>query len=501
MVRFLNVYTITSFVALSGMLFGFDISSMSGIIGTTQYQNMYNNPLGVLQGAITSAMAGGSFLGSISASVLGDRVSRKIAIQYATILWCIGAILQSSSNGVAMLIAGRLIAGLCIGLTSSLVPIYQSELAPRTIRGRVVSFQQFAITAGVLIQYLIQYGCSFLQSAAAFRLPWALQTVPAIILYIGLFWFPYSPRWLAKRDRWEEVLQVLASLRTANNNINDPLVLAEYKELEDQVRIEREEVSSSFRTLYSRKFRKRVFLAIAIQIFGQLTGINVAMYYIAYLLKSAGFKDVRVASLIQYIIGMTSTIPSILWTDRFGRRPALIIGSITLTIWFAVIGSLLKHFGEPNPIPNQPYTWSIINRPEVSRAICAFIYLVVASFNLTWGPIIWIYPPEVVPLTVRAKTVSLAVAANWAINFALGLAVPPMFRAINWRMFFIFACFNLAAFLYVWIVAPETMQRTLEEMDEVFEHGPPLWRVIRVKPKANKLDLLARDIETSMLPV
>ncbi|KAK9312100.1 general substrate transporter [Lipomyces starkeyi] len=495
MVRFLNVYTITAFVALSGMLFGFDISSMSGIIDTVQYKNYYGNPLGVVQGGITSAMAAGSFVGSIAASVIGDKVSRKIAIQGGAIVWCIGAVLQSSSNGVGMLITGRLIGGLCIGLTSSLVPVYQSEIAPHKIRGRVVSFQQFAITGGVLIQYLIEYGFSYLDSQAAFRLPWAIQAVPAIILFIGLFWFPYSPRWLAKKNRWEEVLQVLALLRTPNNNINDPLVLAEYKEIEDQIRIEREEVSSSFRELYSHKLRKRVFLAVAIQMWGQLTGINVAIYYIAYLVQSAGIANVKLASSIQYVIAVVMTIPSILWTDHFGRRPALLIGSIFMSFWLSLIGGLYMRYGEPNPISNQPYTWIITNHPAASRAILACIYLDVASFNVTWGPLIWIYPPEVVPLRIRAMAVSLAVASNWAINFALGLAVPPMLRSISWRMFFIFASFNWAAFIHVLIAAPETMQRTLEELDEIFEHGAPLWKSIRYKPAMNKLDLLAQDIE------
>ncbi|KAK9489135.1 general substrate transporter [Lipomyces doorenjongii] len=496
MVRFLNIYTITSFVAISGMLFGFDISSMSGIIESVQYKNYYGNPLGVVQGGITSAMAAGSFMGSISASALGDNVSRKVAIQGGAILWCIGAILQSSSNGVAMLITGRLIAGLCIG-----VPIYQSEIAPRKIRGRVVSFQQFAIT-GVLIQYLIQYGCSFLDSEAAFRLPWAIQALPAVILFISLFLFPYSPRWLARKDRWEEVLQVLAFLRTPNNNINNPLVLAEYKEIEDEIQVEREEISNSLRALYNslralytRKLRKRVFLAVAIHIWSQLSGINVAMYYIAYLIKSAGIADVRLFSSIQYVIAMVMTIPSILWTDHSGRWPALLIGSISMSIWLFVIGGLLMRYGEPNSISNQPYTWLVMNHPAASHAILACIYLVVASFNVSWGPLIWVYPPEIVPLRIRATSVSLALASNWAINFALGLAVPAMFRAISWRMFFIFASFNLAAYIHVLIAAPETMQRTLEEMDEIFEHGEPLWKSIRYKSATNRLDLLAQEIE------
>ncbi|KAK9384134.1 general substrate transporter, partial [Lipomyces mesembrius] len=482
MVRFTNVYTITAFVALAGMMYGFDIASISGIIGTDQYQDYYGNPVGVLQGAITSATAAGSFVGSISATVLGDKVSRKVAIQWATILWVIGAIVQSTSNGVAMLISGRLISGLCIGITSSLVPIYLSEIAPRKIRGRLVSFQQLAVNSGVVIQYLVQYGCSFLNSEAVFRLPWAIQTLPAIILFISLFWFPYSPRWLAKEDRWEEVLHVLASLRTAKNNINDPLVLAEYREIEDQIRIDLEEGSSSFRTLYSRRLRKRVFLAIAIEVAIALSGISVLLYYGPYLLKAAGFKDVRVALLIQHIISVLVTVPSILWTDQFGRRPAFLIGSFAMTIFWTLIGGLLVRYGEPNPIPTQPNFRRVMNRAAVSRAILAFVYLAVAFFNLTWGPLRWIYPSEVVPLKVRAKSVSLATAFSWGIEFALSLAVPPMFRAISWRILFIYVSFNFATFIYIWIAAPETMLRTLEEMDEVFEHGEPVWKSLRPKP-------------------
>ncbi|KAK9371646.1 general substrate transporter, partial [Lipomyces chichibuensis] len=144
--RHLNVYTISAFAALGGALFGFDISSMSGVIGTEQYQNYYGNPLRMRQGAITSAMAGESLLGALSSSFLGDRLSGKVAIEIGAALWCIGATVQSASTGVVMLVIGRVLAGHCVGLTSSLVPIYQSEIAPRKIRGRIVSLQQFAIT-------------------------------------------------------------------------------------------------------------------------------------------------------------------------------------------------------------------------------------------------------------------------------------------------------------------------------------------------------------------
>ncbi|KAK9242210.1 general substrate transporter [Lipomyces tetrasporus] len=501
MVRLLNVYTISAFAALGGALFGFDISSMSGVIGTEQYQNYYGNPLGARQGAITSAMAAGSLVGALSSSFLGDRLSRKVSIQIGAALWIVGAIVQSASTGVPMLVVGRLLAGLCVGVTSSLVPIYQSEIAPRKIRGRIVSLQQFAITWGIMVQYFIEYGCSFLNSTASFRIPWAIQAVPAIVLLVGLFWFPRSPRWLASKDHWEEALRVLAFLRSPANDINDPLVLAEYKEIEDQIRSEREEQSNSYRELFSRKMRKRVILSMAIQMWSQLSGMNVMMYYIVYVLKSAGIANSMLASAVQYVINVVMTIPSILWTDKWGRRPALLIGAIVMGFWLFAIGGLLMRFGEPNPDVDQPYTWIVVGHPSATRAILACSYLAVATFAVSWGPVGWMYPPEIVPLRIRAKSVALATATNWAFNFALGFAVPPLLRSIQWRLFFIFGAFNVAAFIHVWFAAPETKRRTLEELDEVFEYGEPLWRSFLGRRESNKLDMLARDIEIGILKI
>ncbi|KAK9475975.1 general substrate transporter [Lipomyces japonicus] len=501
MVRLLNVYTISAFAALGGALFGFDISSMSGVLGTDQYKTYYGNPLGTRQGGITSAMAAGSLFGALSSSFLGDRLSRKVAIQIGAVLWCIGAVIQAASINVAMLVVGRVIAGLCVGLTSSLVPIYQSEIAPRTIRGRVVSLQQFAITWGIMIQYFIQYGCSFLNSQAAFRIPWAVQAIPALILFIGLFWFPRSPRWLASKDRWDEALRVLAFLRTNNNDINDPLVLAEYKEIEDQIRFEREEEVSSLRELFSKKMRRRMFLGISVQTWSQLCGVNVLMYYIVYVLDSAGQTNTLLASSIQYIINMLMTIPSILWMDRWGRRPVLLLGAVFMGLWHFVMGGLLKTFGQPNPIPNQPFTWVVRDHPAVTRTILACSYLNVASFAISWGPVSWTYPPEIMPMRIRAKAVSLATASNWAANFALGLAVPPLLRSIKWRVFIIFGAFNVCAFIHIFLTAPETKQRTLEEMDEIFEHGEPLWKSFKGIKASNRLENLAKDIEMGMLKI
>ncbi|KAK9234226.1 general substrate transporter [Lipomyces kononenkoae] len=452
MAGFLNVYTISIFVALGGSLFGFDIASISGVVGTEQYMKFYGNPLGVTQGAITSSMAVGSVVGALSSSFVGDKFSRKQSIQAGTVLWCIGATIQATSNGVPMLIAGRAIAGLCIGLTSAL--------------------------------YYIEYACSFINSEVAFRIPWALQIVPAIILLIGLFWFPYSPRWLGSVDRWDEALRVIAFLRTSNKDTNDPRVLAEFREIEEQIRSEYEESSNSYRELFSKKIRQRLFLSMAVQVWSQLAGMNVMMYYTVYVLQSAGIAHARLLVSFQFVVDVIMTIPCLLWTDKWGRRPSLMVGSIFMALWFYIIGGLLVRYGQPNPVTNQPYTWIIVGHRAASGTILAW-----------WAPISWLYPTEVAPVRVRAKSVALATAANWAANFALGFAVPPMLRSISWRMFFIFGSFNIAAFIHVLFALPDTKQRTLEEMDEIFEHGQPLWKTFVAKGGTDRLDKLAKEIE------
>ena len=172
--------------------------------------------------------------------------------------------IQTASNGIGLLITGRIIAGFGVGIASTVVPVYQAEIAPPEIRGRVISLQQWAITWGILVQYFIQYGASFVdggpknprQGTAAFRIPWAIQTIPAFILFFGLFFFPKSPRWLAGQDRWEEAIRVLADLH-GGGDMNHPKVLAQYQEIEEALTFERDESKSSLacRTNPAQGFR------------------------------------------------------------------------------------------------------------------------------------------------------------------------------------------------------------------------------------------------------
>ncbi|KAL3489248.1 general substrate transporter [Aspergillus germanicus] len=505
-----NVYFLCAFMTLGGGLFGFDISSMSGVLGTQAYINYFQVGGGnYKQGGITCAMPFGSLVGALASSFLADKYSRVTAIQFSSTLWIIGSIFQCAANGIPLLVVGRVVAGVCVGIASAMVPVYIAEVSPKEIRGRMISLQQWAITWGILIQYFIQYGASNIdggpnnpgQSTAAFRIPWGIQIVPGVIYFCGLFFYPKSPRWLASKDRWDECIQVLAQLH-GKGDINHPKVLAQYKEIQDALALEREQTSTSYQELIKPRIAKRVFLGMSLQMWSQLCGMNVMMYYIVYIMQSTGAGSPLLTASIQYILNTALTLPAILYLDKFGRRPAILIGFTMQAMFLYVEGGLQAGYGRAiTPADGeelQAISWTVADHPAVGRAIIAMSYLFVCSFATTIGPTSWTYPAEIYPAKVRAKAVSLATASNWTWNCLLALFVPPLLWSINWKMYMIFAAFNTVAAIHMFLTAPETKGFTLEEMDEVFDSGLPAWKRLK---KTSRLEDLERDIAEGNLKV
>ncbi|KAK4133751.1 general substrate transporter [Trichocladium antarcticum] len=506
-----NIYFICGFAAIGGGLFGFDIASMSGVLGTQAYKRYFNNPVSYAQGGITASMPAGSLVGSLLSSFVADKYSRKVALQISCVQWIVGSILMAAAQNIPMLCAGRVVCGLCIGIASAVVPVYQSEIAPKEIRGRVVSLQQWAITWGILIQYFIQFGAAEGigggpkdpdQSTAAFRIPWGIQMVPAFVLLIGLFFFPYSPRWLASQDRWDEAIQVLARLH-GKGDVDHPKVLAQYQEIEEALRFEREQARSSFRALVEPRMLKRVALGMSIQMWSQLCGMNIMMYYIVYIMEGAQIASPLATASIQYVINVVLTLPAIVFIDKWGRRPSLILGSFGMMTWLFISGALQQYYGQPNTAEtwtpeNSDITWIVRDNRPVSSAVVSCSYLFVATFATTWGPVSWTYPAEIFPSKIRAKAVSLSTAANWFWNMVLAFGVPPLLWNISYKMYYIFGAFNAAAFVHMALMAPETKGYTLEEMDDVFDSGRPAWKT---QKKRSRLEELEREIEAGNFKV
>lgn len=243
--------------------FGFDISSISAIVVTDQYIDYYDNPSGVIQGAIGSALAAGSVLGSAVAGPLSDRFGRRDSILASCIFWLVGTAVQVASQDRGQLIAGRVLNGFTVGVTSSQVPVYLAEIAKAEKRGSIVIIQQLAVEFGILIMYFVGYGCSFIPGPASFRTAWAIQFVPCALLMIGLPFLPRSPRWLAKVGREKEAIQTLANIQ-ANGDTNNPLVVAEWEEIVTTMQAERE-AGRGWRKFVKNGMWKRTLAGMSVQ--------------------------------------------------------------------------------------------------------------------------------------------------------------------------------------------------------------------------------------------
>ncbi|KAI3334246.1 high-affinity glucose transporter [Ustulina deusta] len=517
MKKFGNIYVIAATSVIGGALFGFDISSMSAIIATTPYKCQYNaqgndpvtgqcrGPDSSLQGGITAAMPGGSWLGALFSGWLSDRLGRKTAIQTGAVIWVIGCIIVAASVNVPMLIVGRIINGFSVGICSAQVPVYISEISPPSKRGRLIGMQQWAITWGIAIMFFLCYGCSFIKGQVAFRLPWALQIIPAVLLYSGLCVLPESPRWLAKKDRWEEMSEVLVLVH-GKGDPNSPLVKKELAEIREGVRLDQHNADVHWSELIRPGMVNRTHIGLFTQIWSQLTGMNVMMYYIAYVFTMAGLGGDLLPSGIQFIINVAMTVPALIWQDRWGRRPTMLVGALLMCLFMSLNAGLFAVYSRAATAEDHFGTdaISMVIRGSPAKAIIASTYLFVASYAPTWGPVSWTYPPELYPLRVRGKAVALATSGNWALNFALAYFTPVAFAHITWKTYVLFAVFCAAMFIHCFFLFPETANKALEEVAGIFEDsspgsikyiGTPAWKTRNNRRAALQLEYSIADPE------
>ncbi|EDU39939.1 high affinity glucose transporter [Pyrenophora tritici-repentis Pt-1C-BFP] len=448
--------------------------------------------MGVQQGAIGSALAAGSILGSVMAGPISDKFGRRDALLFACIWWLVGTAIQVATINRGMLIAGRILNGVTVGITSSQVPVYLAEISKHSQRGAIIIIQQLAIEWGILIMYFIGYGCSFIPGeTASFRTAWGIQYVPCVFFMIGLPFLPESPRWLAKVDRTEEAIHVLAAIQ-ADGNIEDPYVVAEYEEIITTLTAERL-APQGWRKFVLNGMWKRTLAGFSVQAWQQLSGANIMTYYVTYLFAMAGLSGNinLVSSGIQYALFIIFSSIMFFFVDKIGRRTLLVWGAISMGVCHFVVGGTLGAHSTyvPGGVNGDANVVMLVHGSPAYTVI-AFCYLLIIFYALTLAPICWVYAAEVWSLETRASGMGISATGNWLFNFAIGFFIPPAFVNIRWGIFIVFGVLCILAAVQFFFTYPETCGKTLEEIEVLFsKDGPHAWQTKKGS------DHLARDIK------
>ncbi|RAL64134.1 hypothetical protein DID88_003322 [Monilinia fructigena] len=326
------------FASVGSILYGYDLGVIAEVVASDTFVSQFK-PTSTEIGIVVSFFTGGAFCGSGLAGPIGDKFGRRWTIFSGCLIFILGGSLQTGAQHIHYLWAGRWIAGLGVGFLVMIIPLYQAEIAHPSIRGRITSLQQFMLGIGALVAGWISYGTYIgLKSSAQWRLPLALQMLPAIILAGLIFLFPESPRWLIDHGYPDKGLKTLARLH-ANGDENDTWVRAEFDQIQDSITFEHENEAKSYMDLFTNKSSfRRLFIACALQGSIQMTGVSAIQYYSVKIYGQIGIvgSDALKYQAINNIIALLGEACCVLFVDKLGRRWPLIMGvSIATMVSFA----------------------------------------------------------------------------------------------------------------------------------------------------------------------
>jgi sugar porter (SP) family MFS transporter len=446
-----HVISAAAITALGGLLFGYDTGVVSGAL--LFLHNSFPNITSFQKELVTSLLLVGAMVGALIAGRVADRIGRRPTVLITAMLFVLGVLGAAFSPGFGFLIVMRFVIGLAVGSASMVVPLYIAESAPPQIRGALVSFNQLAITSGILTSYLVDYG---LASSQNWRLMFGLAAVPAVALFGGVYFQHESPHWLIAQGREDEAREVLHRVRVATD------IDAEI----DEVR-ELSQRESNWRDLLDPAIRPALTVGVLLAVFQQVTGINTIIYYAPTLLKGAGLGSsaALLANVVNGAVNVGMTLVAIRLLDRVGRRPLLLCGTTGMAV--ALIVMALSFLGG--------------DQLSGTSAIVAIGALLVytASFAIGLGPVFWLLISEIYPVGVRGQAMSVAAIANWGANFVVTISFLTLLGAIHGSgTFFLFAGLTITALVYFRARVPETKNRSLQEIERDLHAPAP----VRVQP-------------------
>lgn len=505
------IFLIALIVALGGLLMGFDASVISGVVGFIEVEfELTKLELGWSVASLTLT----STLAMMIAGPLSDRFGRRSVLRVAAILYAISAIASAFAPDFLSLVIARMVGGFGVGASLILAPLYIAEIAPKELRGRLVSFNQLNIVIGISLAFFTNYWILQLGKSPAewvsslgidahqWRWMLGLETLPAILYFFGLFLVPRSPRWLIMHGKTEEAEKVMT--RVAGNE----RALEELDRIQKNINEGEGEEKGSFSELFKPAMKLVLSIGIVVAVLQQITGINSVFFYAPMIFEQSGLgTDASfLQAILVGIVNLVFTVLAILFIDRLGRKPLLVFGVAGIVVSMFILSygfnsatyhleaddiQTLEMQGELASLEGQVFenpadfeaaaaplvgdTWEERSQDVINAAtdlntylILAAILAFVASFAISIGPVMWVLFSELFPNKIRGIAISFVGLINSAVSFGVQWVFPWELEVLGSSLtFLIYGLFALAGLIFIIRVVPETKGRSLEELEKL----------------------------------
>ncbi|KAK2930943.1 Sugar/inositol transporter [Fusarium oxysporum f. sp. vasinfectum] len=429
-----RAFYLVALCCVGSFLFAYDTGIVGGILTFPSFQRDFQYT--------TKDKAN---VGSLSTSLL--QAGGECIYLSPRLFFNVGAVVQTiNTHHLAGFYIARFVSGVGVGMATVIVPMYSAEMAPKNIRGMLGSMFQFFFTLGVMTSYWVDYAVSIHipdDSSAQWQLPVGLQLVPGTILGLGMLFTKESTRWLAKKNRREEALQSLIWVRGGDSHDVQEEFGEIIRSIDEENRIK---AGLTWKELIEPVNRYRLGLIIALQIGVQLTGNTSMAYYAPQIFGLVGAGQDKL--LLTGFFGLVKVV-ACLFLPAIPRL---------MGIYMLIVAILTVKF-PPNPDAG-------LTPPSI--ASLTMIYLEAMSYNISWGPVPWVYTGEIFSSRVREAGIAISTSTQWLFNFVFSQATPHAVKNLGWRTFLMFSIFNFALVVFVWFFITETKGKSLEEMEELF---------------------------------
>ncbi|OQS05925.1 Major Facilitator Superfamily (MFS) [Thraustotheca clavata] len=397
----------------------------------------------------------GCMFGAVAGGYTADKHGRRLTIFSAALFYAVGAVvLLSSGHGQhTQVFIARIIQGFGVGNATFSLPVFAAEMAPKELRGMLSGLMQMACVIGIMLAGIIN--AAIQDVSQGWRITVGCGLIFPIVVMAGIFFVPESPRWTYKARGRDSASVQLKKLRKSDNITQELNAIGNVLEEEGSTK-------ASWMDLWTdSSIRRRLLIAMGLQVLQQATGVNAVFAYGGQIFKDVLGLGIICLLMIQ-IVNFVSTIPAMYWVDHYGRRRLLLIGGVGM-----VIGHLVSAISFTAGCSGN--TVSLGCSKEAGWVMVVFTMVFIFSFAISWGPICWIYPAEIFPMNIRAKAVSISTTTNWAMG-ALMIGIPKLFPYLNINgVFFLFCSLCGIGTAFVYFKCPETKGLLLEDIEHLFQ--------------------------------